>query len=103
MVKLFNWLVEKLMSMRKKPWARLEISGIQKDGEVRFDIAYNKAFIKNLDSQGLTGINDDETVQNFLFGTFLAPKAIFDELEQEAIAPSAHPNLLSDKNILRKG
>jgi hypothetical protein len=90
------------MSRRKKPWARFEISGVQANGEVRFDIAYNKAFIRNLDRQGLTGTTDDETVQNFLFGTFLAPKAIFDELEQESINSLAHPNLSKETNILKR-
>lgn len=79
MVKFLNWLAEKLMTRSKKPWARLIVSGIDHNNEVRFDVAYNKAFIRNLDKQGLTGANDDETVQNFLFGTFMAPKSIMDE------------------------
>jgi len=107
MVKLFNWLVERLMSRSKKPWARLLISGVDKNNEVRFDVAYNKAFIRNLDKQGLTGANDDETIENFLFGTFMAPKSIMDEYmslnENGGVASDAHPNLSSEVTETMKG
>lgn len=103
MVKFLNWLVEKLMSRSKKPWGRFIVSGVTEDSEVRFDISYNKAFIKNLDKQGLTGITEEETVQNFLFGTMMAPKAMFDEInDQSPIATEAHPNLQSETNVLKR-
>lgn len=107
MVKFLNWLVEKLMSRRKKPWARLVLNGISKTNEVKFEVAYNKAFIRNLDAHGLTGANNDETVQNFLFGTFMAPKSIFDELdglyEESSVESNSHPNLSSEASDAMKG
>lgn len=107
MVTFLNWLTEKLMARRKKPWARLIVNGIDDNNEVRFDIAYNKAFIRNLDKHGLTGANDDETIENFLFGTFMAPKSIMDEFlsldENGGVASSAHPNLSSEATEIMKG
>lgn len=107
MVTFLNWLAERLMSRRKKPWARFIVSGIDQNNEVRFDVAYNKAFIRNLDNQGLTGATDDETVQNFLFGTFMAPKSIMDEFmsldENGGVASDAHPNLSTEATETMKG
>jgi len=101
MVRLLNWLAEVLMRASKKPWARFIVSGITDDGQVRFDMAYNKAFIKNLSLQGLAGASDEETVQNFLFGSIMAPKGFFDDIEQE-ITSDAHPFLTSETNKLKR-
>ena len=85
----------------KKPWARFIIGGIQPDGQVKFEMALNKAFIKNIDKHGFTAESEEISVQNFLFGTLMAPKDLFDEITDE-VTSNYHPNLKSDTNQFRK-
>lgn len=103
MVRLLNWLTNLLMARRKKPWARFIVNGISDDGQVRFDISYNKAFIKNIQANGLQGASDEESVQNFLFGTMMLPKEIFEEEDFEPVASDAHPFLQAEDNKFKRG
>ena len=102
MVTLLNWLANKLMARRKKPWARFIVNGISEDGQVRFDIAFNKAFIKNAQDNGLQGASDEETVQNFLFGTMMLPKEVFSE-DFDPVTSDAHPYLQAEDNRFKRG
>ena len=102
MVKFLNWLAEVLNRKNKKPWARFIVNGISEDGQVRFDMAFNKAFIKNIKSHGLGGASDEETVENFLFGSMLAPKGFFDEDASEEVVSDNHPFLQSETNKFKR-
>jgi hypothetical protein len=93
-----NWLSERIMLRRKKAWARFQVGGIQSDGQIKFEIAYNKAFLKNVRDNGLSGATEEETVENFLFGALMFPKNLEEEVTSEA-----HPDLLKDTNSLKHG
>lgn len=97
MIFLLNLIEELLMKFRKKPWARFTINGIQEDGQVKFVIAYNKAFIKNLQQNGFGASSTDETIQNFLFGSLMYPS-----IYENEVASDEHPFLQSETNILKK-
>lgn len=100
-IKFLNWLIEKKMSFSKKPWARFSTNGILEDNQVKFEMSYNKAFIKNIEQKGFTGTNEEETVHNFLFGTLMIPKSIMDEYE-DVVNSEAHPQLSAEANVLKR-
>jgi hypothetical protein len=96
-----GWFTEKLKNLSKKPWANLVLNGIV-DGKVKFELRYNKAFLKNLKEHGYEGATDEEVVQTFLFGSFIVPQFLVDQ-----VVSSEHPDLgieLSNQNnTFRKG
>ena len=96
---LFNWLSEFFAKRSKKPWARFITNGIDDEGQVRFDMAWNKAFLRNIEAYGFDGESEEISVQNFLFGSMMLPKEIFDD---EEITSTEHPNLRSETNKLRR-
>jgi hypothetical protein len=99
MSRFLNWLVELLMKRSKKPWARFITSGIDDEGQVRFDMAWNKAFLRNIAQYGFDGESEEICVQNFLWGSMMLPKSIFDDDE---VSSAEHPNLQSEKNQFRR-
>ena len=101
-VRFFEWLIDKLMARSKKPWVRFTMGGITEDGELRIQTAYNKAFIKNATVHGLKGATDEETVQNFLLGTLIAPKELFED-DNDPVTSDAHPFLQEDTNKFKRG
>lgn len=102
-VRFFEWFTDKLMAGSRKPWVRFTMYGISEDGEVKIVSAYNKAFIKNCAKHGLLGANDDETVQNFLLGTIMAPKDMFPDEMLEQVRSAEHPYLQDERNKLKRG
>lgn len=101
-VKFLEWLTERLMRFSRKPWVRFTMYGIDDDNQVKVVSAFNKAFIKNVKSFGIYGASEDEIVSNFLLGTIIIPKQIWEE-ETNYVAPSQHPNLSSETNRLKVG
>lgn len=101
-VRFLEWLTDKLMARSKKPWVRFTMSGITEEGEIRIQSAYNKAFIKNATQNGLAGATDEETVQNFLLGTLIAPKELF-EADSDPVTSDAHPFLQEETNKFKRG
>lgn len=101
-VRFLEWLTDRLMSRSKKPWVRFTMNGISSDGQLRIQSAYNKAFIKNATEHGLLGASDEETVQNFLLGTIIAPKEMFED-DQDPVTSDAHPFLQEESNKFRRG
>jgi hypothetical protein len=97
MVKFFNWLSELFSRRSKKPWARFIVSGIDENGMVKFDMAWNHAFIKHSDELGFTGESEEITVQNFLFGIMSLTKDVNDQ----EILSEQHPHLADERNSLR--
>ena len=93
---MLSWLSEVLHRRSKKPWARFIVSGIHDDGQVRFEMAWNKAFIKNIKRHGFEAESEEISVQQFLVGAFIIPTGLLDE----EVTSTAHPNLRSDKNHL---
>lgn len=79
----------------KEPWAAIEFNGVN-DGTVSFAMSWNEAFIRNLDSVGFTGINQEETVQNFFM--YIANM----QAVQDVVNPEGMPNLTSEANTLRR-
>ena len=93
---------EFLSTLSRKPWACFETSGINKDGLIEFSISYNKAFVNHLRSYGLEATTDEELVQTFFVITRMTPASWEDNDSDEAINPSATPNLTSEANRLVK-
>ena len=77
------------------PWAAIEFNGIQ-NGSVGFSMSWNDAFINNLDSAGFTGLNQEETVQNFFL--YIANM----QAVQDVVNPESMPNLSNEANTLRR-
>jgi len=96
MRRLFSWLAELAARRSKKPWARFTVSGIGDDGQVKFDMAWNKAFVKNIAQYGFEGESEEVSVQHFLFGSLMLPKEVFDD--QDTIVSEAHPHLQSERH-----
>lgn len=90
---LFVKLKELFSSKSTSPWACAEFNGVEADGRVGFAISWNKAFIQNIERAGFQGINEEETVQNFLM--FIAAGQVTDDVNPEEM-----PTLTSDSNIL---
>lgn len=83
----------------RQPWACFETAGIDAaTGAVAFSISWNHEFIKNLHAHGFHGTTDEESVQMF----FLSARMIPEELvgSEDAVNPSATPNLTSEANRL---
>jgi hypothetical protein len=99
-MRFLNWLAEFLARRSKKPWARFIVDGIDKDGQVKFTMSWNKAFIKNINSYGFQAESEEISVQNFLFGSMMYPKELEEEVEE--ISSDYHPHLQSEFNKLRK-
>jgi hypothetical protein len=96
MVRFFEWLTELLMRRSKKPWGRFTVGGITEDNQIRFEIAYNKALLKNIKANGLEGETDEDTINNFLFATVMYPKQYEDTVDP--VQSDFHPNLSSADN-----
>ena len=93
------WLDEKLQNRSKKPWARFVTTGVE-DGSVRYDMAWNPAFLENLKKAGFTGHNEQEIVENFFLGSMIIPKA--DGLNEAVSDDSlAAPTMTSERNRFR--
>lgn len=88
-------LKEFFVRKSKTPWAAIEFNGVH-DGTVSFAMSWNEAFIRNLDSVGFTGINQEETVQNFMM--YMANM----QAVQDVVNPEGMPNLTNEANTLRR-
>lgn len=88
-------LKELFVRKSSTPWAAIEFNGVQ-EGAVAFSMSWNEAFIRNLDSVGFTGINQEETVQNFLL--YIANM----QAVQDVVNPEGTPNLSNEANTLRR-
>lgn len=99
MRKLFEYLAELSMRRSKKPWARFVVNGVDKEGQVKFDMAWNKAFLKNIKEAGFDADSPEEAVELFLFGTLMIPKTDF---EDDPVSSQYHPKLQNDLNQFRK-
>ena len=94
-----SWLDEKLRNRSKTPWARFVTTGVE-DGSVRYDMAWNPAFLENLKKAGFTGHNEQEIVENFFLGSMIIPKA--DGLNEAVSDDSlAAPTMTSERNRFR--
>ena len=98
MTKFLSWLEEKLRTRSKAPWARFTTAGIE-DGSVRYDMAWNPAFLANLRSAGFVGHSEQEIVENFFLGSMIIPKAdgLNEEVSDDSLAAPS-PSLASDRN-----
>jgi hypothetical protein len=94
-LRFIKWLEEKLRNKSPIPWARFETAGIE-DGMVRYDMAWNPAFLANLKKSGFKGHNEQEIVENFFLGSMIIPKD--DALNAEVGEESLTPALSSEKN-----
>lgn len=61
LIRIKEWYENK----SKEPWACIEVSGSGENG-IPFSMSWNKAFINQLTSQGFAGINEEDTVNNFM-------------------------------------
>ena len=98
--KLFEKFAEWCMKYSKKPWARFVVNGIEKNGEVKFEMTWNKAFLKNIKAAGFEADSPQEAVELFLFGTLIMPKGLLDE--DDEVVSQYHPNLQNELNQLKK-
>jgi len=100
MVKILEKLVELIKARSSTPWARFTVGGIEANGQVKFDMSWNPAFLDNVSKAGFSGASEQETVENFLLGAIMYPK----DMENE-VASEAHPNLQaeSSNNKIRRG
>lgn len=94
-LRFIKWLEEKLRNKSSIPWARFETAGIE-NGMVRYDMAWNPAFLANLKKSGFKGHNEQEIVENFFLGSMIIPKD--DALNAEVGEESLTPTLSSEKN-----
>lgn len=91
-------LKEKLVSRSSKPWACFETSGLSEEG-LGISMHWNSSFIKHLHSQGISGSNDNETIQLFfLFMSGKIAESINAASDDGQINPDATPNLTSEAN-----
>ena len=97
-MRFLNLLEEFFRKRSKEPWARFSTSGVQ-DGNVRYDMAWNPAFLENLRRAGFTGHNEQEIVEQFFLGSMIIPK--YDALNAEVGQDSLSPDLTSEKNRFR--
>ena len=93
LIKIKEWL----SGTSKKPWACIECDGINDETGIGFSMTWNKAFITNLEQRGFQGINQNETVQNFLM--FCGAQML--QREENNVNPAEMPNLSSDANLLK--
>ena len=77
---ILSWCEERVMGFSKKPWAKFTTTGVV-DGSVRYDMAWNSAFLENLRRNGFTGHTEQEIVENFFLGSMIIPK--MDGLNEE--------------------
>ena len=93
-------LQEKLVSKSDKPWACFETGGPDAEGRLEFSMSWNKAFIENLNKQGIQEITDEETVQMFFLATKMLPELMM--ASADTVNPEATPSLTSEANILKR-
>lgn len=78
-----------------KPWACFETCGPDTEGRVAFSISANQAFLRLLQSNGMAGQNDEETLQLFFLQMQMRPDT-GTEIDNTTVNPSATPNLSSE-------
>jgi hypothetical protein len=99
-IRFSKWFLTKVKNRSKTPWARFETNGIH-NGQVRYDMAWNHAFIKNLRQSGFKGHNEQELVEDFFMGSMILPKEI--GLNSEFAQPDTPtPELTSQNNRFRR-
>jgi hypothetical protein len=98
MRKILNWLINFLVERTKQPYVAYITSGISEDGQIKFEMYWNKGLIENLKRNGINGANDHETAMLFLVASQLRPSEFPDP--EENVNSEAHP-LLSTENQLR--
>jgi hypothetical protein len=91
-------LKELISGRSKKPWANIECNGFNDDMGIGFSMSWNQAFIRNLEERGFQGIDENETVNNFML--FCGAQMVNDR--QDEINPDATPNLTSEANTFRR-
>lgn len=99
--RFFRWMHEIMMRKSKTPWARFETSGI-KDGQVKYEMSWNYAFLENLKNSGFNGHNEQEIVEQFFLGSLIIPKELALENEFKNDEQFIEPSLTSENNRLRK-
>jgi len=70
MRKILTWLINFLVERSKHPYVAYITSGISDDGQIKFEMYWNKGLIENLHKNGIRGANDNETAMLFLVGFF---------------------------------
>jgi len=98
MRKILTWLINFLVERSKHPYVAYITSGISDDGQIKFEMYWNKGLIENLHKNGIRGANDNETAMLFLVGSQLRPNEFPDP--EDSVNSESHP-LLSSENQLR--
>lgn len=100
-LRFIKWLEEKIRNRSKTPWARFDTAGIE-NGTVRYDMAWNPAFLVNLRNAGFNGHNEQEIVENFFLGSLIIPREDGLNDDQAVSEDSLTPTLVSEKNRFRQ-
>lgn len=98
---VFASLNEFFAKRSKKPWARFTTNGIDENGQVRFEMAWNKAFLKNIATYGFIYESPEIAVQEWHLASMI-PANIYDEVQEEVVS-NEHPNLQSENNKFYRG
>jgi|SRR5271163_1402606 len=101
-----SWLVslkEKIAAYSNKPWAVFETSGPDVTGKLGFAIAWNPAFVENLQKLGMAGQSDEETIQLFFLQLRMIPESMDPDATVETVNPEATPNLTDEANKFVRG
>ena len=80
----------------KKPYARMTVLDIEKEGRVKFKTDCNAAFITYLEKLGFEGTNE-EMINLFFFAMRMAPEDAIDPIEKPPVA-DATPELSSNNH-----
>src|SRR5271163_4365076 len=101
-----SWLIslkEKIAGYSKTPWAAFETTGPDKEGRLGFSIAWNPAFVRNLEQLGMAGQSEEETIQLFFLQLRMIPESMDPAAEVETVNPEATPNLTDEANKFVRG
>lgn len=83
------------------PWASFEIAGFEGDGRIKIKFNWNQPFIKAIKSIGFEAETDEDTVQLFFYTSSMRPMNLAADPEDNAVQPSAHPQLSQVSNEIR--
>lgn len=95
-------LKERISRNSKKPWACFETTGPDESGRLGFSIAWNPAFVRNLEKLGMGGATEEETIQMFFLQIRMLPDSLLEQ-EDETVNPEATPTLTSEANQFVRG
>src|SRR5271155_2600240 len=101
-----SWLIslkEKIAGYSKTPWAVFETEGPDSEGRLGFSIAWNPAFVRNLEKLGMAGQTEEETIQLFFLQLRMIPDSMSPDDPTANVNPEATPNLTDEANKLVRG